>query len=71
MAVVLFTQAGVDEAAAFAASLGVYLVSTVLAGMLGGLIYLAQGTLGLRTRGAPSDRQPAKDQRTTTTQGRK
>ena len=71
MAVILFSQAGVDEAAAFAASLGVYLVSTVLAGMLGGLIYLAQGTLGLRTRGAPPDRQPAKDQHTSAIQGRK
>jgi uncharacterized membrane protein YbhN (UPF0104 family) len=52
MAVLLFTQAGVGEAAAVAASLGVYLLSTVLAGLLGGLIYLAQGARGLRTRSA-------------------
>jgi uncharacterized membrane protein YbhN (UPF0104 family) len=48
MAVLLFTQAGVGEAAAVAASLGVYLLSTVLAGLLGGLVYLAQGARGLR-----------------------
>jgi uncharacterized membrane protein YbhN (UPF0104 family) len=52
MAVILFTQASVDEAAAVAASLGVYMVSTMLPGLLGGLIYLAQGALGLRARGA-------------------
>ena len=47
----LFAQAGVDGAAAVAASLSVYLVSKVLAGLLGGLVYLVQGTRGLRTRG--------------------
>jgi uncharacterized membrane protein YbhN (UPF0104 family) len=51
MAVILFTQVGVDEAAAVAASLGVYVVSRVLAGLLGGLVYLAQGARGLRTPG--------------------
>jgi uncharacterized membrane protein YbhN (UPF0104 family) len=51
MAVFLFTQVGVDDAAAFAASLAVYLVSTALPGLLGGLIYLARGTLGLQPAG--------------------
>lgn len=55
MAAILFAQAGVDEAAAVAASLGVYLVSRVLAGLLGGLVYLAHGTLGLRARGDVAD----------------
>ncbi|MGD9099906.1 MAG: lysylphosphatidylglycerol synthase transmembrane domain-containing protein [Anaerolineae bacterium] len=54
MAIFLFDQAGVGQAAAVAASLGVYVVSTLLTGLLGGLIYLAQGTLGLRTREAPT-----------------
>ena len=47
-AVILFGQAGVDEAAAVAASLAVYIVTTVLTGLLGGLIYLARGMLGMR-----------------------
>jgi len=59
---VVVAQVGVEDAAAFAASLGVYVVSTLLAGLLGGLMYLAQGTLGLRTRGASPVLQAAKDE---------
>ena len=47
-AIILFGQAGVDEAAAVAASLAVYIVTTVLTGLLGGVIYLARGMLGMR-----------------------
>jgi uncharacterized membrane protein YbhN (UPF0104 family) len=52
MAVFLFAQAGVDKPAAVAASLAVYVVSTVLTGLLGGLVYLAQGARGLRANKA-------------------
>lgn len=54
---VLFPLAGVDEAAAVAASLGVYLVARLLAGLLGGLIYLMQGARGLRASRVPPDPQ--------------
>jgi hypothetical protein len=56
VAVVLFKQAGVGEAAAVAASLGVYLLSRILAGLLGGLVYLAQGARGLRAQRAESEK---------------
>lgn len=52
VAVVLFKQAAVGDAAAAAASLGVYLVSRILAGLLGGLVYLAQAARGLRAQKA-------------------
>jgi uncharacterized membrane protein YbhN (UPF0104 family) len=54
---VLFPLAGVDEAAAVAASLGVYLIARLLAGLVGGLVYLAQGARGLRASRASSDLQ--------------
>jgi uncharacterized membrane protein YbhN (UPF0104 family) len=54
---VLFPLAGVDEAAAVAASLGVYLIARLLAGLVGGMVYLAQGARGLRASRAPSDLQ--------------
>lgn len=47
MAVVLFTQAGVNEAVAAAASLAVYAISTTT-GLFGGLLYLIQNTRALR-----------------------
>ncbi len=46
VAVVLFTQAGVDEAVAAAASLAVYAISTAI-GLFGGLLYLIQNARAL------------------------
>ena len=49
MAVLLFTQAGVDEAVAAAASLAVYAVARTTS-LFGGLLYLAQSVRGLRAK---------------------
>jgi len=51
VAVVLFTQAGVDEAVAVAASLAVFGVSRATS-LLGGLLYLLQSMRDLRARGS-------------------
>ncbi|HHH41765.1 MAG TPA: flippase-like domain-containing protein [Chloroflexi bacterium] len=48
MAVLLFTQVGVDRAVAVAASLAVYAVSRAT-GLLGGLLYLVQSLRALRS----------------------
>ncbi len=50
LAVLLFTQAGVDQATAAAASLAVYGISAIT-GLFGGLLYLVQSLRDLREKG--------------------
>jgi hypothetical protein len=61
MAVFLFAQADVDSAAAATASLAVYAISTLLTGLLGGLIYLIQGARGLRANKLPDNNSTQTD----------
>jgi uncharacterized membrane protein YbhN (UPF0104 family) len=60
MAVLLFTQVGVDEALAVAFSLSVYAI-TRITGLLGGVIYLSQAIRGLRKSSDAGSKQDLVD----------